>query len=417
MSIRTALFLMTAATPALAEVPNIVVDTPVTAALVAAVTGPEAEITVLLDPGVSPHDFALRPSGLQALTEADMVIWIGHGLSPWMGVPLTTISESTRVIELVDTEGWTAITYDEEVEEHHEGETEEEHEAHDHGPVDPHAWLDPSVAVTWASTIGAEIAEMRPDLAEGIAANTATFAEAVAAANTEAQAALAPVTGKPFVASHDAVAYFTRAYGLTQADSIAEGDAAAPGAAHIADLQAQMAAEGINCILLDPETNPDWAALVAEGTTARIAPIDLMGTTLDIPFTDLGYYPAIISRMATDVSACLTEQPSHLRGGAVLTRHPHSLRARYRIAVYGMNRARSGRWTRRHRPNVESRSRRQPTRCLRSRVTRRHRCSRSPKGPKPRTRRCINGTATNRGCSCPWSNAMARRQRRCWKAA
>ena len=55
------------------------------------------------------------------------------------------------------------------------------------------------------------------------------------APSTTSTPAAAPVKDRPFIAFHDAYGYFTAHYGLTMAGTVSAGDAAAPGARHLAD--------------------------------------------------------------------------------------------------------------------------------------------------------------------------------------
>ena len=72
------------AAPAMAEVPSVVADTPVTASLVQQVMGDLGQPVLLLDKGADPHDFQMRPSQARALQNADLLVWVGPELTPWL---------------------------------------------------------------------------------------------------------------------------------------------------------------------------------------------------------------------------------------------------------------------------------------------------------------------------------------------
>ena len=71
------------AAPALAA-PQVVTDLVPTGALVQEVMGDLAEVRVLLPQGASAHHYQMRPSDAQALQGADVVIWMGPELTPWL---------------------------------------------------------------------------------------------------------------------------------------------------------------------------------------------------------------------------------------------------------------------------------------------------------------------------------------------
>ena len=86
----TALALVLAAAPALAAPPKVMTDIPAVHALAAGVMGDLGTPGILLDQGADAHHFQLRPSQAKALSQADLLLWIGPRMTPWLervGVP------------------------------------------------------------------------------------------------------------------------------------------------------------------------------------------------------------------------------------------------------------------------------------------------------------------------------------------
>jgi len=54
---------------------------------------------VLLPDGASPHDYALRPSDLQRMRSADLVVWIGPEMEAFMTKPIAQLPPN-RVVEI-----------------------------------------------------------------------------------------------------------------------------------------------------------------------------------------------------------------------------------------------------------------------------------------------------------------------------
>ncbi len=119
------------ASPAWAEVPNVVVDFAPVHSIVAQLMGGIGEPALLLPPGQSAHDYAMRPSDARTLSEADIVIWMGPSLTPWLEDPIETLAPDAEVITLLDLPGWNALA---------PREPEEfqlvEGDGHDHGEED-----------------------------------------------------------------------------------------------------------------------------------------------------------------------------------------------------------------------------------------------------------------------------------------
>lgn len=316
-------FLLTSvAIPASAEGLKVVTDMPPVHSITAAVMGDLGTPTLLLDQGASPHGFQLRPSQMSAVSEADLVIWIGPELSPWLEKALANRSAEAPSMPLLATQGTHLQDYgsadepaahdqdhDHSHDHDHEGETAEDHAAHaedhdhsghSHQGLDPHAWLDPGNGKIWTQAIAEELSRLDPENAATYAANAAASIAAITAAEEEAKALLAPVKSRPLIAFHDAYGYFTGHFGLTMLGTISSGDAASPGARHLAELQAK--AQSAACLFPEAQHDPAQLTQLAEATGANVGgALDPEGSTLT-PGPDL--YPEMIRKLAQTIAAC-----------------------------------------------------------------------------------------------------------------
>ncbi len=313
-SVSAAAIILLLGTAAAAEVPRVVVDTfplhSLTAQVMSGVGAPE----MLLTPGTSPHDFALRPSDAQRLTDADLVIWTGPAFVPWLAEALPALAPDAATLALLGTTGWAALPLRDDprfAEEH--GHAEEGHEDEEHadeeateqaGAVDPHAWLDPAVAAVWSVSIAEALAGADPENAALYRANAAAQRTALDALTAEIEAILEPArtAGNAYLVSHDAYQYFETRFALPAAGAIALSDANAPGPARMAELRDNVRAGDIACILADPETAPAITALLSEGTDARSVTVDPDAVFLT-PGPDL--YGEMMRQMARGLAECL----------------------------------------------------------------------------------------------------------------
>lgn len=297
MSIRLATALTLAATSLQAEPLRIVTDTAPIQSMVQAVVGDLAEVEVLLPAGASPHDYAMRPSDAIALENADVVVWVGHGLTPFLEDPIETLAKDATVVELLDTDGWLPIELD-------DHDDHSDHDEHDHGAVDPHAWLAPDVQNVWVMALANTLSQLDPANAATYQFNASTQNTSIVETQSAVEDLLADVRGGQFVVSHDALGYFERAFDMPTAGAITFSDASTPGAAHIIELRQIMQDLDVTCILVDPQTSPKWAQVVAEDTGAKVAIIDPQGAALpDGPIRSTG----IMLDIATVLADCLKE--------------------------------------------------------------------------------------------------------------
>src|SRR5690606_18531612 len=97
--------LLLTSTAAWAEVPSVVTDIPPVHSLTAAVMGDLGAPVLLLDQGASPHSFQFRPSQMGDVQAADLVIWVGPALTPWLEKPLLARPEGAALLGLLDAPG------------------------------------------------------------------------------------------------------------------------------------------------------------------------------------------------------------------------------------------------------------------------------------------------------------------------
>lgn len=283
--------LLMTATPAFAEVPSVVTDIPPVQALVAQVMGDLGSPELLLAKGADEHDFQLRPSQAGAVADAGLVVWIGPELTPWLAGALETGPEGAASLALLEAEGTLRREYGEQGE-----------KGHDHGPVDPHAWLAPDNAEVWLGLIAGELSRLDPEHAAIYRANAAAAGKQVAALDDEIAGLLAPVKGRALLTYHDAFGYFADHYGLDFVGSVALGDASSPGAARLVELRDEIEAGGVTCLFPEVQHDPALLEQLAEGTGVRIGgALDPVGSSLE---PGPGAYAALLRGLAETIAEC-----------------------------------------------------------------------------------------------------------------
>lgn len=309
---------------AAADAPNVAVDIAPVHALAAQVMAGVAEPSLIIPPGASPHDHAMRPSEARALQSADVVFWVGPELTPWMTGPLGALSEGATQVELLEAAGTMRHDF-RDLADHHEGKEghaghddhadDDEHEkheeradhdahdhdhGHDHDGVDPHAWLDPENARVWVQAIAETLSEKDPDNAARYQANADKAVEGLSALEAEIRADLAQSEPR-FVTFHDAYQYFEHRFDLASSGTVGLGDAAAPGPARLAELKARIEEEGIDCAFSEPQFDTRLISAATEGGDAQILVLDPIGVALE-PGPAL--YPDLLRAMAESFQAC-----------------------------------------------------------------------------------------------------------------
>lgn len=128
------------ATPSLAEVPRVAVDIAPVHALVARVMAGVGVPDLVLPPTASPHAYALRPSEAAVLQGADLVVWVGPQLTPWLAGPLDTLAGNSARLGLLEVSGIRRLDFRQGASfEAHDHDDHDDHGHDDHGHDHGHA--------------------------------------------------------------------------------------------------------------------------------------------------------------------------------------------------------------------------------------------------------------------------------------
>tara|TARA_R110000737_G_scaffold142113_1_gene172793 strand:+ start:485 stop:1423 length:939 start_codon:yes stop_codon:yes gene_type:complete len=303
----TSALALIAASPALAEAPHVMTDIAPVQSIVARVMQGVGEPGVILPPGASPHEHAMKPSEARALQQADLVFWVGEALTPWLEKPLASLASNAKAVELMAAEGTLVLPFrtdlafgDADHDHDHEAEHAEAH-GHTHEGQDPHIWLDPENAIVWTRLIATTLAQADPDNAANYAANAVQAEAELTALTGEITAEFAKVADVRFVTFHDAYQYFEHRFDVPAAGAISESDARAPSAARMAGIRDLVAAQHVHCIFAEPQFNSGLVDTVFAGSGIKLAVIDPLGTEF-APGAAL--YPELIRDIGQKMAAC-----------------------------------------------------------------------------------------------------------------
>lgn len=287
-----------------AQTPNVVTDIAPVHSLVATVMQGVGEPSLIVRQGASPHEYSLTPQEAANLQSADMVVWLGADLTPWLEARISGLAPDALSIELLENPQTLLLDRRDTVlfESHdHDGHADEEehkdhddhadhadhdhddHDEHDHGHdgQDPHAWLDPQNASIWMAVIAAELSRLDPENADKYAQNATDGIADMTALTAQLQADLAPLHDRPFIVFHDAYQYYETRFGVHAAGALNLSDATRASASRVAELRAVVTDGGITCAMSEPQFNDRiidsvFGDLVTKGV------LDPLGTSYDL---------------------------------------------------------------------------------------------------------------------------------------
>lgn len=319
-----ALFPALIAAPALAEPPRVVADIAPVHALLAQVMEGVADPQLLLDQTANPHSVQLKPSQARMLADADLLVWVGPELSPWLERvveadakqivlmehpatylrPFEAAGDHDGHGEAADAEDGQDAQADDHGQEDHAEAGHDDH-GHDHSGVDPHVWLTTRNARAWVGVFADALAAQDPGNAEIYRANATAAVADLEALAAGIETRLAAHRGAEIVTFHQSFGYFAEEFGLEVVGSVRPGDASAPSAAAMDELRGLIADHGVVCAYAEPAFDPGLLEAIAGGTGLRIGMLDPTGA-LQTPGPD--HYRATMTAIADGIAECLERE-------------------------------------------------------------------------------------------------------------
>ena len=242
-------------------------------------------VRALAGPDQDLHGFAPRPSDIQAVAQAAVLVTNGLGLEGWAG--RIAAAAGFRGVTVVTTRGVAALKSG-------------------HAGSDPHAWQDVANARRYVGNI-------RDGLAIADPANAAAYADAATrllaeldALDAEIRALFAPIPRprRRLVTSHDAFAYFAAAYGVDMLSIAGTWRDAEPSARELAALAAQVKRQNIRALFVENASNTAGLRALSAETGVAIGG-KLYADALSAADGLAGSYIAMMRHNATIIASAL----------------------------------------------------------------------------------------------------------------
>ncbi|MBJ7536897.1 zinc ABC transporter substrate-binding protein [Marinomonas transparens] len=319
--------------------------------VVAAITGDRAEIEQIVSSTASPHDFALRPSDLRKIAQADTVVWVGESLESFLEKPLENAGKEASSIEWLALDGMSLRDFGEEHHDEHAGHDDHDehaghddhdehaghddhdehaghddhdehaghddhdehgghddhdehvgHEGHHHDGVDPHVWLSPDNAKVLARAVTKRLASLDADNAKYYQANLAKFEQGLTTQDATIRAALNKVNKVPYIVFHDGYSYFEEHYALNHAGEVTVSPERKPGAKKVAELRHEIEEHKVQCVFSEPQFSPAIVNTLLEGTKVKTARLDPLGSDIKL---DMNAYFNFMNSLSDQFLSCL----------------------------------------------------------------------------------------------------------------
>lgn len=263
------------------------------------IAGDKAEVVLLLPPGTESHDFEPTPSDIILINRADLFIYTGDEMEPWVGTILESIDNEN--LNVLDASEGIELICEEENHEHnhvHEDDTEEHEDEHaheddeaDHGEeehdedshsgesiilgetehdhshtADPHIWTSPVNAIKMASNIAEAIVECDEENSAFYLDNCDEYTMELKEIDAQLDSIVSNSDTKTiYFGGRFAMSYFAREYGLSYVAAFDSCQAESePSARLVVKIIEKMREDKALYVFYEEMTDPKAARIIAE---------------------------------------------------------------------------------------------------------------------------------------------------------
>ncbi|HHR6078088.1 TPA: zinc ABC transporter substrate-binding protein ZnuA [Providencia alcalifaciens] len=262
---------------------------------------------VLLPDGASPHDYALKPSDLKKIKQADLFVWVGPELEMFLEKPINVLEQNKR-LALAEQKNihnlLMAENHEEEDSHQHADEPnhDADHEHHHHGEYNMHIWLSPDIANLAADDIYARLVELYPAQKDKLDVNLRKFKENMAQNDKKIVSILKPAQNKGYFVFHDAYGYFEKHYQLSPLGHFTINPEIQPGAQKLHQIRTQLVEHKAQCVFAEPQFRPAVIESVAKNTGVKMGTLDPLGSGLAIGPDS---YMKFLTQLSEQYASCL----------------------------------------------------------------------------------------------------------------
>lgn len=232
--------------------------------------GNSVEVENLMSPGVEAHDFEPTPGDIRKLDTADIIIYNGAGLEPWMDRALSSIGGGDRII-VEASQGLADIAGGPHDEDEHEEERDED-------LLNPHVWLDPLNAVEMVKLVRDGLSQVNPEEADAYSSNAEAVIAELQQLHQRWQEGLASCRFHQFITNHEAFNYLARRYGLEQVAISGVSPEAEPSPGELARLTDRIEELGVRYIMSEPIVYSGLAKTLAKEVGAELLTLHPLAT-------------------------------------------------------------------------------------------------------------------------------------------
>lgn len=215
------------------------------------VVGDLGEVTNLTQSGGEPHDLELSVAQVQAMSAADLVLYLGNDFQ-------SSVEEAVSSTGVAALDAMSVVL---------ESEVRS---------GDSHMWLNPEYMASLTTEFAEQLTAISPENAAEIQANAEALQAELEQLDADFAAGLAEMQGATMVVTHEAFGYLTDAYQLQQLGIRGVNPEEEPSTAHLLEVADQAAAVGATTLFYDQAEDSSTANTYADLLNLQLAAINTL---------------------------------------------------------------------------------------------------------------------------------------------
>lgn len=250
-----------AITTASADSPKVVVTNTILCDLTKQIAASAVNVVCLLAPGSDPHIYKMTPEARQSIEDAKLVLYGGYDFEPDLTKTIKATSNPAPKIAVHEL----AVTQPLKFEEDGKSTT------------DPHVWNNAQNGIKIAEIIETNLAKLVPAQAAVFKQNTQKLTSEVGQIDTwiKSQISTIPAAKRVLFTTHDALGYYSKAYGIpvNALEGLSTEDK--PNAARAKELVGKIRKAQVPTIFAELTLNPKLITAIAQDAKVKVAEQEL----------------------------------------------------------------------------------------------------------------------------------------------
>ena len=270
--------------------PNVVVSIRPIHSIVSALMDGVSEPKLLLDSNESAHTFHLKPSQLNMLSKADLVITIGDRFETGLSKGLRHIDEKSLL----------AVSEINELRIYNSRNQDGINETKEH--KDLHLWLDVDNVQIIAQHISERLIELDPGNTSNYKANFSELESKLNQLNEVLQLQLEPLKSASFAVFADRLQYLEKKFEMQKPVIITPYHGSRLSINKALKAKNSMKNLGVKCLIYGPENTSKQVAVLSEGLNINTHSVDIIGVKLN---TGSEQYFHLMKEISSQLATCL----------------------------------------------------------------------------------------------------------------